>query len=44
MYFPFQGPPKFTQIGMFGLKNKPSGKPGLAIFWATFYKLIWSMT
>jgi hypothetical protein len=27
--FPLQDPPKFTQIGIFGLKNKPSGNPDL---------------
>jgi hypothetical protein len=27
-HFPFQGPSKFTQIGIFGLKlHKPSGNP-----------------
>jgi hypothetical protein len=24
-----QGPPKFTQIGIFGLQNMPSGNPTL---------------
>jgi hypothetical protein len=29
-YFPFQGPPKFTKIGIFGSKiYVPSGNPGL---------------
>jgi hypothetical protein len=27
-YLPFQDPPKFTQIVIFGLENKPSGNPG----------------
>jgi hypothetical protein len=26
-HFPFQGPPKFTQIWIFGFENKPSGNP-----------------
>jgi hypothetical protein len=26
--YPFQGPPIFTQIGIFGVKIKPSGNPG----------------
>jgi hypothetical protein len=31
-HFPIYGPPKFTQIGIFGLKKKPSGNPGFNIF------------
>jgi hypothetical protein len=27
-HFPFRGPSKYTQIGNFGLKIKPSGNPG----------------
>jgi hypothetical protein len=27
--FPFLGPPKFTQSGVFGYKNVPSGNPGV---------------
>jgi hypothetical protein len=27
-HFPFQGPPKYTHIGIFGLKNIPPGNPG----------------
>jgi hypothetical protein len=27
--FPIQGPPKFTQIGIFLLENIPSGNPGM---------------
>jgi hypothetical protein len=27
--FPFEGPPKFIQIGIFGFQNIPSGNPGL---------------
>jgi hypothetical protein len=30
-----QDPPKFTQIGIFGLKTKPSGNPEAAVFSAT---------
>jgi hypothetical protein len=28
-HFPIYGPLTFTQIGIFGLKNKPSGNPAL---------------
>jgi hypothetical protein len=28
-HFPIYGPPKFTQIGIFGFENKPSGNPGV---------------
>jgi hypothetical protein len=31
-HFSIQGPPKFTQIGIFGLKNKPSGNPASHLF------------
>jgi hypothetical protein len=27
-YVPFQGPPKYTQIGIFWFENIPSGNPG----------------
>jgi hypothetical protein len=27
-YCQFRGPPKYTQMGIFGLKNLPSGNPG----------------
>jgi hypothetical protein len=28
-HFPFQSPPKFSQIGIFGINNMPSGNPGV---------------
>jgi hypothetical protein len=27
-HLPLQDPPKFSQIGIFGLQNMPSGNPG----------------
>jgi hypothetical protein len=34
-HLPSKGPPKFTQIGIFGFENKPSGDPvpGIGLRW-----------
>jgi hypothetical protein len=38
-HFPFKGPPKYTQIGIFGLKvGKPTGAPVMNTSKTTFRK------
>jgi hypothetical protein len=32
-HFPIYGPPKFTQIVIFGFENKPSGNPAQQLHW-----------